>query len=197
MDTKQLTADLLKNSRFQFTPEPMYVYKPRPDGNGGALKLNLRLTAKLGETGDFVESVDGGLFVDLAAQKGKTEDGRFPMFGWQDDKTLVKAKLCLPDVLAMLAALRNVRHFGKPVPTALQPKNEIDERKRKLTLSLFHKFGQATSAITLNFAAEGSLFGISKSKLLRRSISFTLMDELMFERYLEISLDGFLRMGVR
>lgn len=197
MDTKTLTAELLKNSRFEFNPEPMYVYKPRPDGNGAALKVNLRLNATLGESGEFVQTVDGGLFVDLAKQTSKGGGGAFPTFGWQDASSLVKAKLCLPDILGILAALRNVRRYGKPVPTALQPKNEMDAAKRKTTLSLFHKFGATTSAITLTFGADSSVFGVSKSATLRRSLVLTCTEELMFERYLEIALEGFLRMGVR
>jgi hypothetical protein len=190
---------MVRNARFQFTPEPMYVYKPRGDGNGAALKLNLRLDATIGGDpgAEFVDKIDGGLFVDLAKQDGKTPDGKFAKFGWQHEASLVKAKLCLPDVLGILTAIRNVRHFGKPVPTALQPKAEADAGKRKLTLSLFHKFGTSTSAITLAFAAEGSVFGISKSRALRRSIGLSAMEELQLERYLEIALDGFLRMGVR
>jgi len=192
-----MLADMLKESRFLFNPEPMHVYKPRPDGNGAAMKLNLRLNATLGESGEFVKSVDGGLFVDMAKQDGKTPDGRFPKFAWQDESSLVKAKFCLPDILGMLTAMRNVRLLGKPVPMSLRPKQELDEAKRKVTLSLFHKFNKSSSAITMTFGADSSVLRISKSKDLSRSISLSLLEELMLERYLDIALESFLRLGVR
>ena len=62
---------------------------------------------------------------------------------------------------------------------------------------MFHRFGEATTAIDIKFAADGSFIRVSKSKTWYRSIKLSLAEELLFEAYLRLALDGFLALGAR
>ena len=95
--------------------EPVHFYKPRPDGGGAALKLQLRLKPIRNEKG-YVHTVEGGLYLELAAQTGKGEDGH-AHFGWQDNLKLT-AKLGVSDISALLLGFRYVRHLEKKLPDA-------------------------------------------------------------------------------
>lgn len=200
MDPKDQLKDLHRIAKLGFNPAPMYVYKPRPDGTGVALKLNLRMEVKMSEAQDgaeYVEEVDGGLFLDIVGQAGKTDDGKHAKFAWSDDAKKVSAKLGLNDQLGFLTAIREVRYRGKPVPTPLRNKREEDPAKAVSTLSLFHKFGNSSTGITYNFTADGGSLRLSKSAQKWKAVNLTLMDEMQFERYLNLALDAYLSLGVR
>ena len=172
------------------SPQPTYVYKPRPDGSGAALKLDLRLKPIRNDKG-YIQAVEGGLFLELAAQVGKGEDG-YARFGWQDEGRLT-AKLGVPDISAILLGLRYVRQLVKKVPDGIRAKGDQDGT----SLGLFHKFGDDSTAINLKFAADGSFLRISKSKTWERSIKLSLTEELVIETYLQLALRAFLAVGAR
>lgn len=180
-------------------PEPIRVYKPRSGGGGAALKLHLRLAPTI-ETSDegseYVKSVDGGLFLELALQEGTVQVGtrKFPSFAWRDQKTLLRSKLGLNDLSALIVAIREVRYKNRPVPTLLRPR-QGDKVARQV--GLFHKFGSGTMSITYTFDPEQSIIRMSKSATEYRSIALTLAEELVFERYLNRCLDAFLAVGHR
>lgn len=185
---EQVTAIVRTSQLALFSPEAMYVYKPRQDGSGAALKLDLRLTPSFNEKG-FVHKVDGGLYLELAAQTGKGDDG-YARFGWQEDSRLT-AKLGVPDISAILLALRTVRVVGKKIPEGIRAKTDTEGT----TVGLFHRFDKDTTAIDVKFAADGSFIRISKSKEWYRSIKLTLSEELVVEAYLQKALQAFLAAG--
>lgn len=211
MDSKEQLAALYNHARLNFQPEAFYTYRPRPSGEGTALKLNLRIVPEIeeGDSGAYVKSVDGGLFLDLAGQNGAVAKGQNPTFDWQG-KNRVTAKLGMADVLQWLTALRHFRQtqgmlaFEKrALPAALQNNREPDLEKARKQVVMFHKFRQSTTAITLSFEEVGSTLAISKppasagAKPLRKSIALSLTEEYAVERYLQLSLDAFLRVGLR
>ena len=175
--------------RLELNPESLYVYKPMKSGKGAALKVDLRLVPTYGETG-YVADVKGGLFVELAAQEGE-KDG-FPTFGWKSEDKL-SAKLGIPDVTAILVGLREVRLRGKVVPAGIRSKGD----EKGTTVGMFHVFKDETTAIQLQFGADGSFLQISKSKEERRSIKLTLQEEVQLEIYLRFALQRLLQVGVR
>ena len=170
--------------------EPVHFYKPRPDGGGAALKLQLRLKPILNQKG-YIHTVDGGLYLELAAQTGKGEDGH-ARFGWQDNLKLT-AKLGVSDISALLLGFRYVRHLEKKLPDAIRAKGD----QEGTSLGLFHRFGKATTAIDVKFAADGSFVRVSKSKTSYRSIKLSLTEELVIEAYLQHALRAFLAVGAR
>ena len=195
-----MLKDIYQAARLGLNPAPMYVYKPRPDGSGGALKLNLRVgvTTETGKDGaEYVKEVDGGLFLDMVAQEGPVQKGQNARFKWDSDDTKVSCKLGLADQLALLTAIREVRYRGKPVPPALRNQKETDQAKAQTTVSLFHKFGNSSTGILYNFQSEGSSLRVSKSASKFRSISLTLMDELQIESYLRLAHEVYLKLGIR
>ncbi len=129
-----------------------------------------------------------GVFVELAKQQGAGENG-YPTFGWNNP---VRAKLGLADVTKLLTAMREVRHLGKEVPASMRGKDG-----KPLVVSLFHKFGDAGTAISYGFDSERSILRVSKSRDLAASISIDLSEELGLEYYLSMSLENFLRVGLR
>jgi hypothetical protein len=185
----QEVQGLARQQRLELNPEALYVYKPAKSGNGTALKLDLRLVPTYGDTG-YVAEVKGGLFVELAAQEG--EKNGFPVFGWKSE-TKVSAKLGIPDVTTMLVGLREVRLKGKPVPQSVRAKGD----EKGISVGMFHRFGEETAAISLQFGADGSFFQVSKSATLRRSIKLSLTEEIGLEVYLRFALQRLLQLGVR
>jgi hypothetical protein len=156
-----------------------------------ALKVQCRVDPVWEEVeGGFVNpQVKGqGVFVELAKQQGAGENG-YPTFGWNNP---VRAKLGLADVTKILTALREVRHLGKEVPAAMRGKDG-----KPLVVSLYHKFGETGTAISYGFDAERSILRVSKSRDLAASISMDLSEELGLEYYLSMSLENFLRVGLR
>jgi hypothetical protein len=197
---QEMLKELHQAVKLGLNPAPMYVYKPRPDGSGGALKLNLRVAVKTeaGNDGtEYVKEVDGGLFLDLVGQEGPITKGQNARFLWNSDEKKISSKLGLADQLALLTAIREVRYKGKPVPQSLRNQKEQDQAKATTTVSLFHKFGASTTGILYNFQPDGSSLRVSKSAQKFRSISLTLMDELQIEGYLKLALDVYLKLGVR
>lgn len=177
-------------------PEAIEVYKPRPDGNGVALKLKLRLEPEFDAEKGYVKRQaedSGGLWLDLVGQTGKTPDGKFAQFGWQVQEKVLTTKLGPTDVSHLLVAIRTVRNNGKAVPSYLRAK----QNPLPNVVSLFHKFGQASTAITLTFEAERSMLAVSKSASKRSSIVLTLSEELIVQLYLENALRAFSAVGHR
>jgi hypothetical protein len=195
----EVLLDTYRLSNLAINPQPVRVYKPRQGGGGAALKLQLRLepTIKRSDSGaEFIDEVDGGLFVELAAQEGEVRSGakQFPAFGWASP-SLVRAKLGMPDITGLLVAFREVRLRGRPVPVSLQPKQASEKSAQQV--GMFHKFGQSSTALTYTFEPDGSSLYVSKSKDLRRSITLSLSEELLVESYLRLALDAFVRVGQR
>jgi hypothetical protein len=172
------------------SPEPLYVYKPQKAGGGAALKLDLRLTPTFNDKG-FISEVNGGLFVELVEQTGNGEDG-FARFGWQAE-TRLTAKLGTPDVAALLAGIRSVRHQSKPVPQSLRTKTD----DKGITVGLFHKFGNDSTALEYRFGGDGSFLRVSKSKEWHRSIKLSIAEEIQLETYLQSALRAFQLVGLR
>lgn len=174
-------------------PEPIVFFKPTPTGKGGAAKFNLSLqpTYKPGE--NYVDAVDGGLFVDLVAQGDKNLAG-YPTFKWTEKETMITAKLGLPDVSALLASIRDFRVRGVEVATYLRGKQKPQPNQ----VSLFHQSDTSgTTGISYTFGDEDSVLRISKSKDKFRSISLNLGEEVILQAYLEYALNAFIRVGKR
>lgn len=189
--TKLMTmvANLTRLAELRHHPREHYVYKPYKDGSGTALKVQLRLVPTFHEKG-YIADVDGGLFLELAAQlPAKGADG-FARFGWEEP-TKVVAKLGVPDLTAILAGIREVRYRGKSTPKGTRTKSDTDGT----TVGMFHKFDNASTAIAVKFAADHTELFVSKSKDLKRGIKLTLQEEVAFEAYLRRALDAFLDLG--
>jgi hypothetical protein len=167
-------------------PEPLAIYKAKKAGGGVAAKFNLRIQAQWPEEGDYVESVEGGLFVDLVPQ-AETK-GVNATFDW---KSPITAKLGLTDVSALLVAYREVRGRLGDVPGYLQAK----QNPQANTVSLFHKNEKGSSVITYAFGSESSILRISTGADSFRSIAFSLSEELLVMKYLDLALEQLLRFG--
>lgn len=177
--------------RSRWVPQPYLVYKPLKSGGGVALKVQCRVDPEWEEKeGGFVNpNVKGqGVFVELAKQSGMGDNG-YPTFGWNDP---VRAKLGLADVTKLLTAMREVRSLGKSVPTSMRGKDG-----KELVVSLYHKFGASGTAISYGFDAERSILRVSKSREIAASIAMDLSEELGLEYYFSMSLENFLRVGLR
>lgn len=180
----------------EFTPAAYLVYKPTKQGTGQALKVQLRLNPEWVETdsgGYFERPKDQGLFVEIAPQEGKGDDG-FARFGW-NSAGLVRCKWGMVDVTKWLASYREVRLVGGEVPFAYRP--GPDRNATPLQLASFHKYGQQSTAIAYTFEPTRGILRISKSKDLARSIALDLHEELGFAHYMELALGAFLRIGMR
>jgi hypothetical protein len=186
-------SELYRIGASTLRPEPIVFYKPKKTGDGVAAKFNLTLRPVYDPEDGFVKEVDGGLFLDLVAQ-GDTNAAGFPTFKWTDRDTLITAKFGLPDVSGLLAAIRDFRVRGIEVATYLRGK----DKTKGNVVSFFHKSGAAdTTAITYTFDAESSAMRLSKSREKSRSVSLTLGEELILQKYLEFALDAFVRVGLR
>ena len=177
----------------EWTPQPLLVYKPRKSGDGVAMRVQLRLEPEWEQGDGFARPVikgNGGLFLELAEQQG-TGEGGFAKFGWSDPN-IVRVKLGLPDVSKILASLEQVRLAGQELPASFRGKDQDP-----FTLSLFHKFGDQSTAITLKLEADRSFLRVSKAKDWNRAISLEVHEELQLRAYLGLALTGFLRVGLR
>lgn len=181
----------------EWVPQPYLVYKPQKNGKGAAMRVHLRVEPvwEAKEEGGVKYPVvkgegAGGCFLELAAQTGFGEGG-FASFGWQD-KSLLRVKLGLPDVLKLLTAIREVRLAGHEVPAGMRGKDG-----EAYTVSLFHKFGEGGTAISYKFEEGRSLVRVSKSKEWARGMAIELHEELGLEAYLRMALADFLRVGIR
>lgn len=181
--------------RARWVPQPYLVYKPLKAGGGMALKVQCRVDPvweeREGPDGQVFlnPNVKGqGVFVELAKQQGKGENG-YPTFGWGDP---VRAKLGLADVTKLLTAMREVRGLGKEVPSAMRGKDG-----KPMVVSLFHKFGESGTAISYGFEAERSLLRVSKSREVAGSIAMDLSEEYGLQVYLQAALENFVWVGLR
>jgi hypothetical protein len=184
----------------EWTPQPLLVYKPRNKGDGVAMRVQLRLEpeweeieASEGKPQGFARPVikgNGGLFLELAEQQG-TGEGGFAKFGWTDDR-LIRVKLGIADVSKILTGIQQVRVAGQELPASMRGKDGDP-----FVLALFHKFGDQSTAISMKFEGDRSFIRVSKSKDWSRSISLELHEELQLKAYLELALEGFLRVGLR
>ena len=180
----------------EFTPAPYLVYKPSKQGSGQAMKIQLRLEPNwvATETGGYFERPkDQGLFVEIAPQEGKGEEG-FAKFGW-NSPGLVRCKWGMVDVTRWLTSYREVRQLNGEVPFAYRP--GPDRTTSPNVLSSFHKYGPHSTAITYTFEPTRSILRISKSKDLARSIALDLNEEVGLAAYLDLALKAFLRVGIR
>lgn len=177
----------------EWTPQPLLVYKPTKAGSGTAMRVQLRLEPEWEEGEGYVRPVikgNGGLFLELAEQQG-TGEGGFAKFGWAD-QSLIRVKLGLPDVSKVITSIDQVRLAGQELPASFRGKDQDP-----FTLSLFHKFGDQSTAISLKLEQDRSFLRVSKAKDWSRSITLELHEELQLRTYLAMSMEGFLRVGLR
>lgn len=180
-----------------FTPQQHIVHKPTMKGTGQALKLQLRLEPLWVESagGGFFDkqaNKDGGLFLEIAPQGGK-DAGNNPTFLWKDASKLVRCKLGIPDITGLLVAIREWRIGRTSVPSYLQDRNSPKENQ----VSLFHKYNNGSTIISYTFDDAQSVLRISKGKDQARSISLTLGEEVIFEKFLNMALEAYLKVGKR
>lgn len=197
MDRLNILLIAAKTARLQLNPAPMHVYKPLKAGEGAALKLDLRLSPTFGD-GDYVEDIDGGLFLELVAQVGMDDKGN-AKFGWKDDAKRISAKLGLPDITSMLLAIRTVRVQGKKLPSTLKAPKGPDGNPSTdgTSFTMFHKFDTSTTVINVSFAGNGTVIEVRKSADNKRSIKLSLQEELELQSYLEQALTAFHLVGKR
>lgn len=201
-------ASLEQVTALPFRPGPMLIYKPneRDHSKGGALKLEYRAYPNFNERGYLERQDNGGLFADLAAQTGVSNGNAD--FNWKRDEAvgtpneLITVKLGMPDILAMLFAYRLLRSdSAATLPDSYRPSRKEGDKWVKETtgkvLGLTHKFDNETTFIELAFADRGTLFRVSKSAKLRRTVSIALHEELLVLRMLERALDAYLNVGLR
>lgn len=131
------------------------------------------------------KTVEGGLFLELAAQQGSGEDG-FARFGWRAED-LIKVKLGPVDVTHLLTVLQSARD-----------RRELPEGKPFVAggVELFHKSPSGTAVINLTLDPTGGFLSVSRSKELRRSIRLTRPELVALEAYLELALRAFLVVGL-
>lgn len=199
-------------------PQPIAIHKPRSDGQGSALKLNVRYSFEFGTSPDsdvqYLKRSRGGLFVDLA-QQARHPDGAVKrdangnaQFDWANRATLVSAKLGVPDLSALLVGYREVRELGQPVPPELRmparaQDTEEQQQRKAFGVSLTHKPATAgseaagTTIITYQFTGTGGTLRISRSREHAAQVSLTLAEEYRVFRYFELALDTALRLGGR
>jgi hypothetical protein len=191
---KQTLEQLRMIAELELTPAQRIIHKPLMSGKGQALKLQLTLRPKLVDGADYFDRESlkqGGLFLEIAPQ-GPTQNGN-ATFLWRDDAQLVRAKLGVPDIAGLLLAIRSYRLQALEVPAALQDRKNPQGH----VVSLFHKNPNGSTIITYEFRELDSILGISHSDGRRRSISLRATDEFVFQRYLELSLDAYLKVGKR
>lgn len=184
-------------TRLPFFLSPRVFHKPTAAGTGKALKVELRLNPKwikteAGPAYFDKESVrGGGLYLELTPQIGKDASGN-AKFAWTDEKKLIRVKLGVPDLSALLVSIRAVRILGHEVP-----KTHRNKAGDPYTVSLFHKTPTTTTGITYTFVDDKSTLYVSRSKDHAHSIQLTLAEELVLQRYLELALDAYLQTGKR
>jgi hypothetical protein len=194
-----MLADVHRLLRLQLKPGDFAVYKARK-GQGSALKLNLRLNPTFSDAAEaeYVAEVDGGLFVTLAPE-GPEKNG-FPTFQWQDASQCITGKLGMPDITGLLTAIREYRR-SQELPVGLQ--REGPQGKLPNEFGGFHKTGDGSNtAYAYTFSPDGARFQISKTGKTekagkRLAVALDLKEETAFVAYLEMSLQGFLRVGMR
>lgn len=192
MSGQQRLEDVWRLMTAQIRPEPLTFFKPQTNGNGLAARINLRLRPKYGESGEYVEEVDGGLFIDLVAQ-GPERNG-FPSFRWQEREAVVTAKLGMTDIAMLRVAIRDFRVRGVEVATYLRGR----DKAKNNVVSLFHQTDTSgTTGITYTFNEESSQLRISKSKDVYKAVNLTLHEELQLDAYLEHAMRAFILLGVR
>lgn len=189
-------SDLEALIRTQFNPAQHIIHKPNRSGTGQALKLQLRLEPKWinTESGGYFDreaNKQGGLFLELVPQSGKDDNGN-ATFAWRDDSKVIRCKLGIPDITGLLTAIREYRILNRVVPPYLQGK-----AAKENGVELFHKFERGSTIISYSFDEQQSILRISKGKDLYRSIAITLGEELLLQRYLELALDAYLKVGKR
>lgn len=204
----ELSLDVLRRVAYiPYTPAPLLIYKPndKDTSKGSALKVELR-AAPAFDDGGFLKQSSGGLFIELAAQTGIDERDN-AQFNWKRDnlvgtpQQLITAKLGLPDITASLLAHDLQRNKREVLPESLRSSRKVDGRWVKdpegRTLSMTHKFKDATTIIEWRFADRGSLITVSKTRDTRRTVSMTLPEELAYTAYLRKALDVFFDVGMR
>jgi hypothetical protein len=184
-------AFLTRMIELRHRPREMYVYKPRQDGSGTALKVQLRVIPEFPPDKTYISKVDGGLFLELAPQLGEKGPDGFARFDWATDGHKITAKLGVPDITTILVGIREVRYRGKATPKSTRTKSDTDGT----TVSMFHKFEASTTSIALKFEADATILYVSKSKDVKQSIKLTLQEERALEAYLIHALDVFHEVG--
>ena len=181
---------------------PLLIYKPRKNGHGQAMKLDLNLHISFVPNSERIAESKGGLFLEIVDQAG--DRGGFPAFAWGgkvgdgvDEKRSVRIKFGMPDITALLAGIRHIRNTGTvALPEGLVA-NQKAERRDYSKLVMVHKFNDAVSVISYQFTPTGGFLKVSKTRDWVKSISLTLAEEIAFESYLQAALQQFLNAGLR
>jgi hypothetical protein len=185
----QQLEDLWRLSTMVLRPSPIVYYKGRRAGGGMAGKFNLNVQPEYNEAG-FIKELKGGLFLDLAEQ-GENNAAGHPTFKWAERETLITAKFGIPDIVALLAAMRDFRVRGVDVATYLRGKANKPNQ-----VSLFHQVSKTdTTVITYTFEPERSILNVSKARDRQRALVLNLGEEIALQAYLEMSLDILMRYG--
>jgi hypothetical protein len=185
-DPKQLVTDQISAIDRQTRPhwEALRLYRPSPKGTGTALKLEVRLAPQYHAKG-YVESVDGGVFLELARQAGQDGAGN-ATFAWTE---ALRAKLGLADLTALLACLRATWAGWEQLPGT--------KPDRPSQRALFHKTEAGSTIIDYSRVDGGAFLRISKSADQKVAHRLSMEDLIAVEAYLALALDAVLRLGVR
>lgn len=159
-----------------YQPFPQYVLKPRADGRGVGLRMDVWLEPTTDD-----EGTAGGARFELASQVGELAH-----FGWEGDDLLV-AKVGPRDIAALLLQIRVLR--GKS--------NRLSEEHRSAMLDWCYTFGHPATAVEFEFETDGSLLRIGRSETSFRSIKLTLEEEQQSAAFMERVLLCTLLMGVQ
>ena len=175
-------------------PESLRFYRPSlKDTSGTALSLDLRLTPEFGAS--YVGKVSGGLFVELVPQLTVKTAQKDATFGWEDPQK-VTAKFGLPDISALLVAIR-CRYARRLVPEGLRSKGDTIGN----TVGMFHRFVEdgvsATTVIEYAMVGDEAFLKMSRSATQRRTIKLSMAEELQLECYLKHALHAFTLVGKR
>ncbi len=181
---------------------PLLIYKPRKNGQGQAMKLDLNLHISFVPDSERIAESKGGLFLEIVDQVG--DRGGFPAFAWAgkvgnvvEETKSVRIKFGMADITALLAGIRHIRNTGTlTLPVGLVANQKVDKRDFS-KLVMIHKFNDAVSVISYQFTSLGGFLKVSKTRDWVKSISLTLAEEVAFEAYLQSALHQFLNTGLR
>ena len=117
-----------------------------------------------------------------------------------DSPNRVGAKLGLPDITALITAIR-CRWARLQLPEAIQAKDRAANALRPDTVGIFHKFEKdgvkSTTSIEYQLVKDGAYLSMSKSATQRQRMKLTITEEIQLEAALLHALQMFQRTGKR
>lgn len=180
-------------------PAPVKIYKPSmKDLSGTALALDLRLDPVMGKSPKgtkYITSIEGGLFLELVPQATMKSGDKDATFAWDSPKR-ISAKLGLPDITALLIAIRS-RWARRATPAKLRTKSD----QVGSTVGMFHKYagdeGSTTNVISYELKGDQAFLRMSKGKEHQLKITIEMAEELLLEERLLQALRSFQLVGKR